>query len=162
MSAKRRPSVIRRGSSETSEDSGLQGGGQTSAAKKRSTMNSRDAAYEAAIAASLAEAGIPSVPAAASVGSASTGEKTKGTRKTKRTERISEEMEVDDDPSAKKSVRGLKRGRPEDGEEESDDEKSARKGKKKKEDEEEGLSIQCISRNTLCSCLYHLTSSRSK
>ena len=131
---KRRPSMNRRASSDSSEDSGPLAGPPT--AKKRSTMNSRDAAYEAAIRASLVEkAGGSPVPS--SIAPVSAGDKSKNSKRARR----SEEDEGSEDANGKKSVRGLKRTRGEDGEAGSDEDASGRKGKKKRDEEGECKSL---------------------
>ena len=130
----------RRTSTDSSEDSGPLAG--TATAKKRSTMNSRDAAYEAAIRASLAESGRGS-PAPSSVAPVSTSDKAKSAKRGKR----SDDEDAGDEAAKDKRARGIKRSRGEDGEEESEDERAARKGKKKKDEEEEGMFLASLSRD---------------
>lgn len=140
---KRRPSMNRRASSDSSEDSGPLAGPPT--AKKRSTMNSRDAAYEAAIRASLVETAGGS-PAPTSIAPVSAGDKSKNSKRARR----SEEEEGSEDANGKKSVRGIKRTRGEDVEAGSDDDSSGRKGKKKRDEEGESMYLPIGTRRTAC------------
>jgi hypothetical protein len=99
-------------------------------------MNSRDAAYEAAIRASLVETAGGS-PAPSSVAPVSAGDKSKVSKRGRR----SEEEEGSEDANGKKSVRGIKRTRGEDGEAGSDEDTTGRKGKKKRDEEGESMSL---------------------